>query len=374
MPTRLVRTVDAFGDRPENRDRRGLTVTSRKTVVRTLRHIESAVRKSDGQGDLAHVARRFLKSLAHISEFDETIERARRFRGEVQKTGCRRARTTPVCEEQVYICGEMSGVGEIRLRRERSVAELQKVGRALHLCVAHTNEIGRTYHNALKTRESEFWSLCTAAGPFALLSVRVEEGERCIEEFESGNEKRPEVTDANGRRHALPGALLRNVLRKLNADSSNIDHFTCVGAFPSLLSQRNRETYRDVFADGRNFRIWRFANEIIVAASESRPRKAVPEGCVQWSRFVRCERPRRHRRRGRQPQIRRLPEWEQGACHNAAMDIGELLELLMQSPDLYKAFVGKEGVDANKRSRHFSNCPEPLHFQRASVELLRRSG
>ena len=231
MPKRLLRTVDAFGDRPENRDGRGLSVTARETVLRTLKHVRSAVRKSDGRGDLAHAARRFLKSLAHITEFDETIERARRFRGEVQKTGCRRAKATPVCEAQAYVCGVVSGVGEIRLRRERSVAELQKVGRALHLCVAHANELGRTYHNALKTGESEFWSLRTAAGPFALLSVRVEEGERCIEEFEGGNEQRPVVTDANGRRHALSGVLLRNVLRKLKADPSNIDHFTCVGRF-----------------------------------------------------------------------------------------------------------------------------------------------
>lgn len=344
MPKRLLRTVDAFGDRPENRDGRGLSVTARETVLRTLKHVRSAVRKSDGRGDLAHAARRFLKSLAHITEFDETIERARRFRGEVQKTGCRRAKATPVCEAQAYVCGVVSGVGEIRLRRERSVAELQKVGRALHLCVAHANELGRTYHNALKTGESEFWSLRTAAGPFALLSVRVEEGERCIEEFEGGNEQRPVVTDANGRRHALSGVLLRNVLRKLKADPSNIDHFTCVGAFPSLLSRRNRENYRDVFADGCNFRIWRFTNEVIVAVSESRPRKAVPGRFAQWSRFVRRERRRQHRRRGRQPQVRRLPEWEQGAWHSAAMDLGELPELLMLSPDLNNAFAGKENV------------------------------
>ena len=348
MPKRLLRTVDKFGSRPENRDGRGLTVVARETVVRTLRHVERAVRKSDGQGGLGHKARTFLKSLVHTNDFDETAERGSRFFGEVQKAGRRRASATPVCEAQVHVCGEMSGVGEIRLCRVVSVSGLRKEGRELGLCVAHANEVGRSYHIELKKGESEFWSLRSAAGSFALLSVGNEEGARCIAEFQGRNGKRPVVTDENGRRFELSGALLRNVLRRLEADASDIDQFTRVGAFRSLLSPRNRADYRDVCVDGHNYRIWRFANEVIVASSRRRPRGAVPGRPARWSRFVRVERRRSDRKRGRRPQSRRRTEWEQGAWHNKAMDLGELLELLRQSPDLYDAFVGTEGVDESK--------------------------
>ena len=347
MPKRLSRTVDEFGSRPENQDGRGLTVAARGTVVRTLGHVESAVRRSDGQGSLGHKARGFLKSLVHIDDFDETAERGRRFFGEILKAGRRRASATPVCEAQAHVCGEMSGVGEIRLCREVSVAGLRQVGRELGLCVAHANEVGRPYHTELKKGESEFWSLRTPAGSFALLSVRIEEGARCVAEFEGRNGKRPVVTDEIGRRIKLSGALLRNVLRKLKADASDIDHFTRVGAFPSLL-RGNRANYRDVCVDGRNFRIWRFANEVIIASSRRSPRVVVPGRSAQWSRFVRRERRRLDRTRGRRPQSQRRTEWEQGAWHNTAMDLGELLELLRQSPDLYDTFVGTEGVDESK--------------------------
>ena len=211
--------LTSSGAGPRTRDGRGLTVAARGTVVRTLGHVESAVRRSDGQGGLGHKARGFLKSLVHIDDFDETAERGSRFFGEILKAGRRRASATPVCEAQAHVCGEMSGVGEIRLCREVSVAGLRQVGRELGLCVAHANEVGRPYHTELKKGESEFWSLRSAAGSFALLSVRIEEGERCVAEFEGRNGKRPVVTDENRTQDSrLSGALLRNVLRKLKAE------------------------------------------------------------------------------------------------------------------------------------------------------------
>ena len=348
MPKRLVRSVDEFGDRPENRDRRGLKVTARKTVVRTLRHIMSAVRRSSGKGDLAFKARRLLKSLAHIHDFDQTIELARHHAGDAQKAARRAANETAVCEAEEHAVGRVPRAGDIRLCRVVTVKGLQKLGRKLQLCVAHADEIGRRYHNELKKPDKhEFWSLCTAAGPFALLSVSIDEGTRRVAEFDGYDGECPFVSDQNGRKRRLSGALLRNVLRRLKADASDVEHFTHVGAFGCLLPLQNRAKYRDVIAGGRNFRVWRFDDEVIVASSRKCPSGTMPGRSAVWSRFVRCEQRRLHRRRGRRARVRRQTEWEQGAWHNEAMELGQFLELLVRSPELRDAFF-ETGMDERK--------------------------
>ncbi len=125
MPSRLVRTIDEFGAQPRNQDGRGLTAAAREIVGRTLKHIETAIRTSGGRDNLAREARRLLKSLAHIDDFETTAQRASDFFGEVLKAGRRRARETPVCKPQTHVWGDLHGVGEIRLCRVASVADLQ---------------------------------------------------------------------------------------------------------------------------------------------------------------------------------------------------------------------------------------------------------
>ncbi len=228
----------------------------------------------------------------------------------------------------------------------RPLPTCSKVGRTLGLCVAHANEIGRPYHHELKNGESEFWTLCTPSGPFALLTVERENGIPRVTEFQGRNGRR--ATDEDGRRLALSGALLRNVLRRLKADASDEPQFSRAGAFRSLLSPRNRESYRDIQADGHHFRVWRFPDEFIVASSKRPPRPAMPGRGARWSRFVRCDQRRVRRPGARRPQAERPAEWEQGAWHDTAMDLGELLELLRLSPELYDVFVGDEDTDESK--------------------------
>lgn len=175
MPERLPKTIADYCARDENRDGRGLSVTAREVVERTLKHIRSAERlAADGarRNGLGHRGRGFLKSLLHNRDFDRTIEQARRFAGDVQKTGKRNARAAAVCERREYDCGTLRGVGEIRLRRVVSVKELMKVGATLNLCVAHGDEVGRQYYAELKKQKTEFWTLRTATTVIRLLSVR----------------------------------------------------------------------------------------------------------------------------------------------------------------------------------------------------------
>ena len=350
MPERLPTTIEAFCQ--ANKDGRGLTVEARQIVERTLKHIQSAERKAaahSGSRVLARKGRKLLTSLQHNDQFELTIEQARCFRGEVWKEGRRTAHRAPVCDPEEFGCGTIRGVGEIRLNRVVSIADLVKVGHTLDLCVAHADEVGRQYHKDLKSGTTEFWTLTTSAGPIALLSIEEDDGTRRVSEFQGRNGERPRAADGNWVDRELSGPLLRHVLRKLHADASDQEHFTRVGAFRNLLPDATRESYRAVIANGRNYRVWRFRDEVIVgllgklAGGNSR--------VVVWSRFVRCKVSSRAQRRTKRY------EWRQGAWHAGAMDVDQFLELLFQSPALYGAVrswrPGKRPRAPNaKRMRH----------------------
>ena len=330
VPERFLTTIQEFCRK--NRDGRGLRVVARRDVERTLKHIRSAERKAAGSKALSRKARKLLTSLRHNVRFEMTIEQARGFAGEVQKEGRRSARRAPVCDPEEFRCGTLGGVA-IRLCRVVSVDGLMKVGRALHLCVARGDGAGRLYHAELRTGDTEFWTLQTDEGPVALLSVEEAEGTRRVAEFQGRSGRRPRATDEKGGQRVLPGRLLSNVLRSLDATATDQEDFTRVGAFQSLLPAAARASHRDVAAEGRRYRVWKSADEVIIGRLRS-------GGCavVQWSRFERHELPSETRRPGRG--ARKRYEWLPGAWHLGAMDSDRLLELLAQSPGLYKAFRG----------------------------------
>ena len=340
MPERLPRTIADFCSQDGNRDKRGLTFTARRAVERTLKHIRSAERKAaDGvtQKALAHRARSFLKSLPHNSNFDRTIKQGFLFAGDVQKTGKRNARATAVCEREEHVCGTLRGVGEIRLRRVVSVNELMSVGGTLNLCVAHGDEIGRQYHAELRKHETEFWTLGTAARAIALLSVEGDEGARCITEFQGLDGGQACALGEDGRSRRLPGWMLRKALRRLDADASDQPCFTGCGAFRSLLAASARKRCAEVVADGRQYRVWRFPGEMIIASRRVSP-KGRPGRSQQWSRFIRRELRSRRRTHDARHAGKRY-EWREGAWHDGAMDVGRLLGLVERSRDMYEVFV-----------------------------------
>ena len=149
MADRLTATIKEFCS--ANVDGRGTTNEALRTVDRTLKHLQSAMRyyAAGRPKALAREARKLLTSLQHNATFELTIMQARRFAGEVQKYGKRSARQAPVCAPAVSRCGTLRGGVEIRLCRVVSVDDLKEVGRTLDLCVAHDNDVGRPYHVAL---------------------------------------------------------------------------------------------------------------------------------------------------------------------------------------------------------------------------------
>lgn len=144
----------------------------------------------------------------------------------------------------------------------------------------------------------------------------------------------------DGRGRELPGWMLRNVLRSLDADACDQAEFTCSGAFRSLATAAAREKCRDVVVDGWRHRIWGFRDEIIMAS-----RRVSTKGRLgrteQWSRFIRRELRTRRRTRGSRNGESRCA-WREGAWHVGAMDVGSFLAIVERSPELWDVFVNRD--------------------------------
>lgn len=346
FPERVPATISAFCQDQNNRDGRGLKVSARKEVLRTLKHIRSAERRATHATvplPLAREARKLLKSLGHNVEFERTVEQARRFAGEMQRTGKRVSMATSVCEPMECLCGIVDDV-EVRIRRVSSVADLMAVGGTLDLCVAKRDADGRDYHAQLRSGETEFWSLA-GRRPIALISVVEPNGQRRVSEFDGPGHERPYTRDRKGQKVELPGDLLTNLLRAIDATADDNEHFCRAGVFRSLVQDDARERRRDVVVEGFSYSVWRFATEIIIA------RRLVSSGDAvrsQWSRFVRSStntaecvgmfgrRPGRRRR----PPTQASPEtyeWREATWHSGSMDLGEFIALVLRSGELRAA-------------------------------------
>ena len=116
----------------------------------------------------------------------------------------------------------------------------------------------------------------------------------------------------NGVNRVLSGHLLRNVLRKLHADASDQEHFTRVGAFRSLLPDAARESYRAVMANGRDYRVWRFRDEVIVGLLGNWPAGILESCSGPVSSAVRCRRGRGAGARNDTHGSRGLARWGDG--------------------------------------------------------------
>lgn len=339
MPKRFIESIDRYGQQDENRDGRGTKHEIIQEVRRTLKHLQKALKRV-GSTDraIAQLARRLLKSLQHANDFGETVVNASKFAGEVQKLGIRNAKKRVVCDPIEYECGEIPGAGKFVLRRICSVNELIKVGRKLSLCVAKSDYIGRYHHARLKNRETEYWALDLESEPIGLLNVEEDEDGRVIEEFQGAHGDEPDAIAKDGESILPWRALLRNMLSSLNADPQNLECFTSVGLFQSLATRSAQESYQSVVIGGQYYRVWRFEDEVITAAFKGRTRDLSYGQDVKWSRFVR--EPKSEGMFGRRKSNTEF-EWELKGSHAGSLDVGDLLDLLVRSRDLYNIFVGE---------------------------------
>lgn len=273
MPKRIERAIAAYCDRPDNHDGCGVKSATVAEVRTALRHLKSAADRATAVGTPeGRAARKLLTALHHMRDFEAMSKRARSYAGLLQRLGRQRARKAAVCEARSIRLGAVDALGEVCLDRLVSVAELQKTGRQLHLCVADSDEFGREYHHRLRKKEAEFWKLRSGA-PLALLEVtRVDE---------SSHGKIVECEMTSECEAKLPRSMYLRLARKLDASGNDVAEFRDAGAFWELRHQQRPTATLDI---GRaRYRVWRFPDEVFIhgGAEESRGRQ------LGWSRFVR---------------------------------------------------------------------------------------
>ena len=330
---RLSRRVREFREHPENRGTRCIKRAPMRRVRKTLKHITHAVHHAYVHED-ANVrtkAKELVRSL-QCQSFEETEERARNFNGLLREVGRRRN------EQQRKRARRRIEIGNLNLVQLNSVEQLKRVGRKLSLCVAHRDDLGREYHARLRSEESEFY--------------RVERNGTAIGLIEIDQETR-RVLETAGRRNKtlkLKRKVACEMLRVLEAQANNIDTFTRVGAFNFVLdSSPNDVTPLQV--DGYDYRFWFDPDGKRIAIQKRRAVDAIGkhEGSAKWSLFERGDQERRMRRRlrRRRRSENRSEEWCEVCWHRGAMAAGELVDLLIRSPELAEsireAFYGQTG-------------------------------
>ena len=322
-PLGLKRRVGEFLDRRENRGGRRVKREPMRRARKTLKHVTHAVGHAGLHEDsnIQTRAKALVRSLQHRS-FDEIEQQASKFNGLLRKAGQRRNERRRKKARRRY---KVAGVTILGLN---SVPQLKTTGKNLALCVAHGDELGRDHHDRLRSNASEFWRVERRGTATGLIEIDCE-SRRVVEAAGRGN-----------RMLKLKRKEARGILRILNATADDIDTFSRVGAFCTILDSRPKDVTPIAF-DGREFRIWpdRDSRQVVIEmrrpASADGSRKALR----RWSLFRREEPEHRRRlriRRGRR--MRRLeshfPEWCEGCCHPGAISTGEFTDLVLRSPEI----------------------------------------
>lgn len=259
VPQALEKSVAKF--RSENRNGAGVTREAGRRIKVLLPRLGHAVRHAQEHpdGSIRREAKRMLRTAQHVS-FEELEASAKRFVGLLRKSGHRRNEKRQC--EQAWSTTLPDGA---ELAQVPTPEALRSVGRALDLCVAKKDSLGRMYHRRLARGQSMFCTLAVEGEVVCLLEVDVDG--HTIEE-----------TSAQGNRAFKPQRKRAfHILEALGATADQESAFADVGAFsPYLLGEPddrlrlevNRYRYRvDVFREQRQ-----------VVVRESRRRK-------RWSLF-----------------------------------------------------------------------------------------
>ena len=337
VPTQLERLITDHCERSDNRDDRGLRSGTVREIRKTLRHLKSAAKKANAGGTPeARYAMKLLKRVHHMRDFKVLAAEARGYAGKVQRLGKQRAKQTAMCEAASIPLGRTDALGEVRLERIVSVADLESIGRHLHLCVAHNDQFGRRYHRRLRRNTSEFWQL-RAGAPLVLLEVARDD------EKEHG-----EIVEYETRKSGVrpPRSMLLRVVGELNASGDEFYEFNHVGAFWTL--RKPQLPTAEVQVGSVVYRVWRFPDELIILGKTEDRRGRL----IGWSRFV-CEpvRPWHSRVRGRSRRVRGQTEvgggrsagnWAWSSkCHGKrALSDQQLQALMLASPEMYALLAG----------------------------------
>ena len=204
-------------------------------------------------------------------------------------------------------------VGEYRLQRVevKSKSVLRKWGKKFNNCLARPTQVN-FYFPRVQLGKLQVWLLLRDDKPFGLLSLITRSRE--VYDFDL-------IDDENDCGWSY--SLAMEILDKLDAEANCAREFVKVGAYDKF-KQEQPIVEPDVIGENLIW-IWRFKNEIIIAQKD---RDHIGDD-LSWSRFSRTPEHSRTEFDG---------EWED--CMDSHLKFGDLLNLLMQHPELIKRLNG----------------------------------
>lgn len=135
LPSRFHKNIYEYCWDPANRDGRGISSHAQMRISRVLVHTRSAlkvVRERIREAHMITSATKYLKRLAHDSNFDQTLVGSRKFRGKLQKDGQRRN------EKKMYFNPTTRvAANRFEVSRVCCLQDLMRTGRELECCVAN---------------------------------------------------------------------------------------------------------------------------------------------------------------------------------------------------------------------------------------------
>lgn len=327
VPLGLSRCVREFQERPENRGKRCIKRAPMRRVRKTMKHLTQSVRHAYAHNDpnVRTKAKELVRSI-QCQSFEETERRARDFNGLLRKAGRR------LNEQKRKKARRRIKIGNLDLVQQNSVEQLKRTGRILGLCVARGDSFGREYHARLRSGESEFFRVHRNGKPIGLIEI----------DNETLNNETRRVRKASGYRNKtlkLKPKKMSRILRALNATADDIEAFVRVGAVSFVLDS-NPKDMAPIQVGDHDYSFWFDPQGKGIAVQKRRTVDAMGKrkGSPKWSVFERVDPARRTR----------LGEWREACWHRDAMDIGELVDLLIRSPELAKrireAFHGRPSL------------------------------
>ncbi len=198
-------------------------------------------------------------------------------------------------------------VGQYKLQEVKSKSLLGRLGKRFGNCLSRPRQLD-FYFRRMQKGELQIWLLLKDDKPFGLLSLHPRS--RAICDFDL-------VDGSNSLK--LPYSLALEVLNKLDVNADLTPEFANVGAFDVF--KKAPPLVKPEVVGNKLVWIWRFEDEIIIALKDRNRIGAE----ISWSRFFRTEEETRTEYEG---------EWEDMMGSN--LKLGDLLNLLMQHPELIK--------------------------------------
>lgn len=182
LPNRFRKNVYDYCWDPANRDGRGVSRLALMSVSRVLAHTRSAlkvVRERRRDARMITSAIKYLKRLAHDSNFDQTLAGSRIFRGKLQRDGQRRN------EKKMYFSPTTFVVANrFEVSRVCCLQDLKRAGRELECCVAN-GFWARDYWKDCLDGTTELWTVKEVADGHLVGLVCIDtESPRAITEFQ----------------------------------------------------------------------------------------------------------------------------------------------------------------------------------------------